>query len=144
MSLCYELKPYIEKDITRLRLPIPFTKRVAITIYYLVDEGRYRKTANAFGVSRSSVSVIVREVCQAISLHLGPKCIKMPTTDEEVLNAATEFERKYGFPLCLRAVDGTMYLSKDHQRTQLTILTGRTGILSIFRPHVTIIIVSQM
>ena len=95
MSLCYELKPYIEKDITRLRLPIPYTKRVAITIYYLGDEGRYRKTANAFGVSRSSVSVIVREVCQAISLHLGPKCIKMPTTDEEVSNAATEFERRH-------------------------------------------------
>ena len=107
MSLCYELKPYIEKNVTRLRLPIPFRKRVAITIYYLVDEGRYRKTANAFGVSRSAVSVIVREVCHAISLYLGPKYIKMPTTYEDVLKAVEEFEKRFGFPQCLGAVDGT-------------------------------------
>ena len=107
MSLCYELKPYIEKNVTRLRVPIPFTKRVAITIYYLVDEGRYRKTANAFGVSRAAVSVIVREVCHAISLHLGPKYIKMPATEEDVIKAVGEFEKKFGFPQCLGAVDGT-------------------------------------
>ncbi len=30
----------------------------------------------------------------------------MPTTEEDILNAATEFERKHGFPHCLGAVDG--------------------------------------
>ena len=93
MSLCYELKPYIEKNATRLRVPIPFRKRVAITIYYLVDEGRYRKTTNTFGVSKAAVSVIVREVYHAITLHLGPKYIKIPTTDEDVLKAVEEFEK---------------------------------------------------
>ena len=88
-------------------LPIPFRKRVAITIYYLVDEGRYHRTANAFGVSRAAVLVLVREVCCAISLHLGPKYIKMPTTNEYVLKAVEEFEKEFGFPQCPGAVDGT-------------------------------------
>ena len=43
MFLSDELKPYMEKEVTRMRLPIPFTKRVAIVIHYLVDEGRTAK-----------------------------------------------------------------------------------------------------
>ena len=144
MSLCYELKPYIEKEVTRLRLPIPFTKRVAITLYYLVDEGRYRKTANAFGVSRAAVSIIVRDVCRAISLHLGPKYIKMPTTDEDVLNAVEAFEKSMVSLNVLEQWMVPMFLLEDHQKTQLTILIGRIGILSTFRPPVTTIIASQM
>ena len=107
MSLCYELKPYIYKNITKLRVPIPFTKCVAIAIYYMVDECRYCKPANALGVSRATVSVIVREVCHAISLHLGPKYVKMPATEEDVSKAVQEFEKKLGFPQCLGAVDVT-------------------------------------
>ncbi len=36
----------------------------------------------------------------------------MPTTEEEILNAATEFERKHGFPHCLGAADGTQVFIK--------------------------------
>ncbi len=100
MSLCNKLKPYKEKDMTTMRMPIPLIKRVAITIYYLVDEGRYRTTANAFGLSRSAVSVIVREVCQAISLHMGSKWIKMPPTDNRrrgIRSGKRNLKKKYGF-----------------------------------------------
>ena len=38
-------------------------------MYYLSDEGRMGKTANAFGVSRQMVSKIVRKVCNAITVH---------------------------------------------------------------------------
>ena len=51
MALCDELRPYIEKQTTRMRQPIPVETQVGITLYYLSDEGRYRKVANAFGVS---------------------------------------------------------------------------------------------
>ena len=59
-KLCDELCPYIQKKTTIMRSPIDTEKQVAITLYYLSDEGRLRKTANAFGVARSTVSVIVR------------------------------------------------------------------------------------
>ncbi|KAF3848896.1 hypothetical protein F7725_015393 [Dissostichus mawsoni] len=45
-------------------------KRVALILYYLSDGGRLRKTANAFGVSRQALSVIIRQTCRAISIHL--------------------------------------------------------------------------
>ena len=83
-QLCKELHPHIEKQRTNMREPIEVERQVAVTLYYLSDEGRYRKCANAFGLSRSSVSLIVRRVCHAISIHLGPKYITLPLTEESV------------------------------------------------------------
>ena len=45
-----------------MRHPISVEKQVAVTLYYLSDEGRLRKTGNAFGIGRSTVSTIIRHV----------------------------------------------------------------------------------
>ena len=58
-KLCGELRPFIQRKVTNIRLPVPVETQLALTLYYLPDEGRLRKTANAFGLSRSCVSVIV-------------------------------------------------------------------------------------
>lgn len=71
VSLSEELRPYIEGQTTNMRAPIAPLKKVAMTLYYLSDEGRLRKTANAFGVSRQSVSCVVRQTCEVIARHLG-------------------------------------------------------------------------
>lgn len=42
--------------------PRDVVKQVAVTLYYLSDDGRMIKTANAFGFSRKTVSKIVRRV----------------------------------------------------------------------------------
>ncbi|CAL9702247.1 unnamed protein product [Knipowitschia caucasica] len=75
VALTEELSPHIEGQTTNMRAPIDPLKRVALTLYYLSDEGRLRKTANAFGVSRQAVSVIVRQICRTISIHLGPRYV---------------------------------------------------------------------
>ena len=106
-NLCDELRPYVEKETTIMRSPINVEKRVGMTLYYLSDEGRIRKTANAFGVSRSSVSVIVRQVTSAISLYLGPKYIKLPLTEEDVSQKVQGFYNSFNFPQCIGAIDGT-------------------------------------
>ena len=59
-KLCSELRPYIERKITNMRQPIDVEKQVAVTLYFLSDEGRLRKTANAFGASRASTSICIR------------------------------------------------------------------------------------
>ena len=66
-----ELLPYIKKKTTIMRFSIDVEKQLGITLYYLSDEGRLRKTANAFGVSRSSVSIIIRRVTQVIAMFLS-------------------------------------------------------------------------
>ena len=89
--LCEELRPFIEKQTTNMRLPVDVERQVASSFYYLSDEGRIRKTANAFGLSREVISVIIRRVCIAITVHLGPKYIKLPSTEVEVKEAVAKF-----------------------------------------------------
>ena len=62
--------------------------------------------------------VVVRRVCFVIAEVMGPKYIKLPSTEEDVVKLASTFERKHGFPHCLGAVDGTHI----HLQMQLTIL----------------------
>jgi hypothetical protein len=67
-----------------MREPISVEAQVGITLYYLSDEGRYRKVANAFGVSISSISMTVRRACVAITDFLGPRYICAPTSENDV------------------------------------------------------------
>ena len=72
--------------------------------YYLSDEGRIRKTANAFGLSRSVISNIIR-ACIAITVHLGSKYIKLPFTEAEVKELVSKFFQCHRMPQCLGAID---------------------------------------
>ena len=92
---------------TNMRKALDVEIQVAITLYYLADEGRYRKIANAFGISRSTVSVVVRRVTSAISILLGQKYIKLPSTPEEVEYLTSNYLKHHGFPQCIGAIDGT-------------------------------------
>ena len=46
------LRPYLEKQVTRMRKRISKECQIASFLYYVIGEARYRKTANAFGISR--------------------------------------------------------------------------------------------
>ena len=84
MSLCDELGPFLQKQSTAMRDALSVETQVAATLYYLADEGRFRKVANAFGIGKSSVSTKMREACMVITKYVGPKDIKLPSTIEEV------------------------------------------------------------
>ncbi|CAL9707842.1 unnamed protein product [Knipowitschia caucasica] len=98
VALTEELSPHIEGQTTNMRAPIDPLKRVALTLYYLSDGGRLRKTANAFGVSRQAVSVIVRQICRTI---------RLPFTEQDATELVVGFQQTHGMPQCLGAVDGT-------------------------------------
>ena len=106
-ALAVKLRPYIEGEETRMRSPIDVVKKVAITLYYLSDEGRFRKTANAFGISRQSVSKVVREACKEIAIYIGPEYIHLPTTEEDVKDLVARVRLAHDFPQCLGAINGT-------------------------------------
>ena len=86
---------------------------MTVTLYYSSDEGRCRKVANAFGISRSSVSIILRRVCTAISEYLGPIHVHLPTSEREVQELLNQFHVYHGFPQCMVAVDGSHILIKE-------------------------------
>ena len=43
-----------------------------------------RKTANAFGIAKCTISKIIYRVTKAFNIYLGQKFIKLPITEEEV------------------------------------------------------------
>ena len=105
--LCQALSPFILRRKTHLRKPISVQKKVAVTLYYLSNGGRLRKTANALGLAVSTVSVIIKTVANAISTHLASTYIKLPTSEQEVQASAANSFNRFGFPQWLGAVDGT-------------------------------------
>uniref|UniRef100_A0A3P9PY79 Putative nuclease HARBI1 n=1 Tax=Poecilia reticulata TaxID=8081 RepID=A0A3P9PY79_POERE len=107
VALSGELCPYLEGKQTNMRSPVGVLKKVACTLYYLSDEGRIRRTANKFGLSHSTVSVIVRQTCKAITEHMGPQYIKLPFTEPEAEALVFGFLHAHGIPQCLGAIDGT-------------------------------------
>ena len=105
--LCEELRPYLTKQTTKLRKPVSVETQVAVTLYYLADEGRMRKISNSFGLGKATVSKVIRRVTSVISVKLGPKYIVLPKTKKEVEEHAQNFYNRYVFPQCIGAVDDT-------------------------------------
>ena len=90
-NLAHTLSHYIELQVTVMHAPVSVETQLAVMLYYLSDEGRLRKVANTFGLSRYCCSIVVRRVSYAITLHLGPICIKLPLTEECVKEKCQTF-----------------------------------------------------
>ena len=73
----------------------PFLWKIKLLSYYTIsEEGRLRKTANAFGMSRAWTFIIITRVTQEITVHISP-CHRLKLLS------------MYGVPQCLSAIDAT-------------------------------------
>ena len=99
------LRPYLEKKRTRLRTPISVKAQLGSFLYYISDKGRYRKTANAFGISIASISGNIRRVSYAVATFVGPKLIRLHTTEGEVQVLADKYLEVFGFQQYIGAID---------------------------------------
>ena len=91
-------QPYIMKNTTQMRKPINGEKQVAVVFYYLADEGPMRKTANAFGIAKCTVSKKTYRVTKTINIYLGPKFTKLPIAEEDVTESYRLFFGKTWIP----------------------------------------------
>ena len=65
MSVADELRYFLEprEDCPRRGDVLSVEKQLAMTLYYLKDQGSLRMTANSFGVAICTLSVVLRKVC---------------------------------------------------------------------------------
>lgn len=98
MKLCELLEPYVGKKRTNMRMPISVEKRIGITLHYLSNDDKYSSTAKFFGVGKTSVCKVFRQVCSAITDHLADVFIKKPSTLSQIESLCEEFHSTYGVP----------------------------------------------
>ena len=106
MYLCNEIREEIQKNDTVMRKACSVEKRVGISLWFLSCGSDYRTIGHLFGVSKSLVSLVVREFCHAVRKVLLPKYIKFPEGDD-LKKVVDGFKHKYGFPQCVGAIDGS-------------------------------------
>jgi len=97
--------PDLEKQITRLREPIPVVKRVAVALWRLATGDTYRSTGLQFGIARSTAMHIQHEFCHALAKLRAPDFIKCPITEDEL--AKQPLRKKSPFPQVVGAIDGS-------------------------------------
>ena len=104
--LLAKVKPLITKKHTKYRKPIAPQVRLAVTLRFLSLGDGFRSLSQQFRIGLSTCREIVRETCQAIVIALQDLYLYTPTTQEEWLAIAQNFEAKWQFPHALGALDG--------------------------------------
>ena len=107
IHLVDQLRMDIQSDENAVREALSPEKKVAMTLYYLKDQGSYLMTCNAFGVGKSTLSYVLKDVCKAINLRVGPTYLRLPETNEEMSILIDNFHKKFGLPQVFGCVDGT-------------------------------------
>lgn len=98
--------PLISKKSTKLRSSISAAERLTLTLRYLASGDSQQSQAFNFRIGRSTVSMIIRETCDAIWSQLREMYLPTPTNPEEWKKISEEFSTLWHFPHCIGAGDG--------------------------------------
>ena len=104
--LCTLLGPILKKKDTHFRESISVERKIAITLSRLATGNSLQMIGDLFGVGLSTTSIIVRECCKAIRIHLRPLVFKKPTLPW-MKEISKGFEALHGIPFILGAIDGS-------------------------------------
>ena len=105
-ELVQRLTPALTKTTTNCRLPLEPGLKVAVTLRHLASGAKYRDMQYAWRVPHNTISLVVREVCQAIIDVYKDELLKAPQTEEEWKNISDKWLEKWNFPHVIGAIDG--------------------------------------
>lgn len=83
-----------------------------------------------FGVGKQTVNTCVFEISFLIATKLRNQFIKMPQTQQEILDAKVDFMRWSGIPLCIGAIDGTHVLIQSYGGANAEVYRNRKMVFS--------------
>jgi hypothetical protein len=105
-ELLERITPRISKQTTNWRKPLDPGLKLAVTLRYLATGNSYHSLAFNFRVAHNSISIFVREVCEAIIEQLGEEVVSVPDTEDKWREVASKFETRWNFLHTLGAIDG--------------------------------------
>ena len=105
-ELINRLGPRISKQDTWYRKALHPGLRLAITLHFLATGDSYKTLMYGFRVAHNTISLLVREVCQAIFDEYHDEVVICPTTEEEWKRVAEQFSDRWQFHHTLGALDG--------------------------------------
>ena len=100
------IRPRITKEDTWWRKALDAELKFAVTMRHLASGDSYSSLKWDFRVPGNTISVFVKEVCQAILYEYAEEVIQCPTTAAEWRAIAEEFLRRWNFPHACGALDG--------------------------------------
>ncbi|XP_046342433.2 protein ALP1-like [Haliotis rufescens] len=96
----------IEKKYAWYRKSLPPGLKLSITLRHLACGDNYPSLSYNFRVAPNTISLIINEVCDAIKAEFAAEVIQCPTTTEEWIANAEQFDKRWQFPHCCGALDG--------------------------------------
>ncbi|CAK1593449.1 unnamed protein product [Parnassius mnemosyne] len=88
------------------RIPVRPVERLAVTLRYLRTGQTFSDLHFSYQLGKSTICLIVREVCLTIWNVLHSECLSLPRFPEDWLKIASGFEQVANFPNCVGCLDG--------------------------------------
>ena len=95
--------PYLDKKMTRMRLPLTVAENLAYTLRYLATGESYSSLRFQ---SKSAISLFIPIVCSAKYKALKSTYLPFPKTEDEWLKISDDIYKYWQFPNSIGAVDG--------------------------------------
>ncbi|XP_055534604.1 putative nuclease HARBI1 [Wyeomyia smithii] len=106
------VSPLIKKQDSNMREVILAGERLALTLRFLATGDSFMSLQYLFRIPQSTISTIISEVCDAIHKALKPDFLKFPSTEENWLELADNFNNRWIFSHCIGAIDGNHIVMK--------------------------------
>jgi hypothetical protein len=111
-ELLTRLGPRLTKADTTCRQALSPGLKLAITLRYFATGMTFHELSFGFRVPHNSISILVKEVCEAIIEEYGDEVLVTPRTPEAWLEVVRDFLNLWNFAHTLGALDGKHFAIK--------------------------------
>ena len=105
-EIVQRLTPALTKETTNWRAPLDPGLKVALTLRHLASGAKYREMQYGWRVPHNTISVVVREVCEAIVEEYRDELLAPPQTAAEWRQISDNWMNSWNFPHVIGAIDG--------------------------------------
>lgn len=105
-EIVQRLTPLLTKKTTNWRAPLEPGLKVALTLRHLASGARYSDMQYAWRVPHNTISLVVREVCEAIVEEYLDEQLTPPSTEQGWRRLADDWYERWQFPHTVGSIDG--------------------------------------